>query len=75
MENIWEAVHQNGSGCDDIDENILQQAKCAKWIIPIWNPAVTRYGVAGVPVHRRFAAVGGKIIFEGKFRLGRLPGL
>ena len=26
---LWEAIHQNGSGCDYIDEKLLAESKCA----------------------------------------------
>jgi hypothetical protein len=72
--NLWEAIHQNGGGCDYVSENIIKGASIANGLmrfgarsydtlllpeIETLNPETARFLAA-------FADSGGKIIFIGK---------
>lgn len=72
--NVWEAIHQNGGGCDYIDENILNQSKFAggklsygprsyKTLMMLEMESIAP---ATIDSLRKFAAAGGKVIFVGK---------
>lgn len=68
---LWEAIHQNGSGCDYIDEKLLAESKSAAGRLQVRGRS---YGaVIVMEAHtvepetakalERFAAAGGRIIF------------
>jgi hypothetical protein len=74
VHNVWEAIHQNGSGCDIISENILQHA--------VFDNGSISYGSRNyrtlllievesmepetAEAIKRFAEAGGLVIFVGK---------
>jgi hypothetical protein len=79
--NIWEAIHQNGSGCDYVTELILQGATFPggklrygsreyKALIVV---AVESMHPATAEALRRYAEAGGKIIFVEKYPV-KAPG-
>jgi hypothetical protein len=68
---LWEAIHQNGSGCDYIDEKLLSEAKCPDGRLAVRG---RNYGAlilmeartvepATARALERVAASGGRIIF------------
>lgn len=68
---LWEAIHQNGSACDYIDEKLLDESKCADGRLLVRGRS---YGALIVMEARtvepattraleRFAAGGGRIVF------------
>jgi hypothetical protein len=68
---LWEAIHQNGSGCDYIDEKLLGESKCVAGRLTVRGRT---YGALIVMEARtvepdaalaleRFAAGGGRIVF------------
>jgi hypothetical protein len=68
---LWEAIHQSGSGCDYIDEKLLGESKCVAGRLAVRGRT---YGALIVMEARtvepdtaraleRFAAGGGRIIF------------
>ncbi len=72
--NVWEAIHQNGSGCDYINERILKQStfnkgqlsfgpRSYKTLIMLEMESIAPETVAAL---QKFVAVGGKVIFVGK---------
>ncbi|HEY4291137.1 MAG TPA: glycosyl hydrolase [Puia sp.] len=79
--NVWEAIHQNGSGCDYVTERILQHAS--------FREGKLRYGPreykalivvevetmhpATAKALQRYAEAGGRIIFIEKYP-GKAPG-
>ncbi|GAA4780679.1 glycosyl hydrolase [Olivibacter ginsenosidimutans] len=72
--NLWEAIHQHGGGCDYIDEQILQQSRFLNRNMSYGDrhyqvllmPEVETIMPESVECLRRFAAVGGTILFIGK---------
>lgn len=72
--NLWEAVHQNGGGCDYVSEDIIQNATFDKGEI-IYNkrrystlllPEIETMDVKTAVSLESFANAGGKIVFIGK---------
>jgi hypothetical protein len=72
--NIWEAVHQHGGGCDYINENILQKCSFSdgrlhyntrsyKTLLMIEMESIAP---ATPELLKKFAAAGGQVIFIGK---------
>lgn len=72
--NIWESIHQNGSGCDYINENILQKCSFSsgrlhyhtrnyKTLLMIEMESIAP---KTTEVLRKFVTVGGLLIFIGK---------
>jgi hypothetical protein len=68
---LWEAIHQNGSGCDYIDEKLLGESKCVGGRLAVRE---RNYGALIVMEARtvepdtaraleRFAGGGGRIVF------------
>ncbi len=80
--NIWEAIHQNGNGCDYVSEQVLQQAKFADGKIT-YGPrtykvlmvieAATMQPETAKAISQ-YAAAGGKVIFVGS-QPYKAPGL
>jgi hypothetical protein len=75
VHNIWEAIHQNGSGCDYVSESILQKAtfpngKLAygprQYKVLLIVEAETIHPDTAQAI-KRFADAGGQIIFIGKY--------
>ena len=75
VHNIWEAIHQNGSGCDYVSESILQKAtfpdgKLAygprQYKVLLIVEAQTIHPDTAQAI-KRFADAGGQIIFIGKY--------
>ncbi len=72
--NIWEAVHQNGGGCDYIDEDVLKQSKFSGGKLHYGSrsysvlimPEVESIAPDTASALRKFAAAGGKLLFIGK---------
>lgn len=72
--NIWEAVHQNGGGCDYINEDILKQSKFPDGKLQYGSrsysvlimPEVESIAPDTVSSLKQFAASGGKLLFIGK---------
>jgi len=71
--NLWEAVHQNGGGCDYVSENIIKQAAFKKGQM-IYNgrsystlllPEIETLDVETAKTLAAFAKSGGKIVFIG----------
>jgi len=74
MHNVWEAIHQNGSGCDYVTENILQNATFPNGKLT-YGPRQykTLLIVEAETLHletaraiKRYADAGGQIIYIGK---------
>ncbi len=67
---VWEAIHQNGSGCDYVTENIIQQAsikdKCLKYGTRSYKALVLIDVESLLPqtakAIKEFTAAGGKLI-------------
>lgn len=72
--NIWESVHQNGSGCDYINENILQKCSFSNGRLRyntrsykvLLMPEMESIAPETPGLLRKFAAAGGQVIFIGK---------
>lgn len=72
--NIWESIHQNGSGCDYINENILQKCSFSNGRLHynmrsykvLLMPEMESIAPETPELLRKFAAVGGQVIFIGK---------
>ncbi|MDR6782175.1 hypothetical protein ABIE26_001336 [Pedobacter africanus] len=72
--NIWEAVHQNGGGCDYINENILQKCSFSKGRLHyhtrsykvLFMVEMESIATGTAELLRKFAAAGGQVIFIGK---------
>lgn len=72
--NIWEAIHQNGSGCDYIDEEVLQHSTFSDGKLhygprsykTLLMPEVESIAPETVRALKQFAATGGTILFIGK---------
>jgi hypothetical protein len=72
--NIWEAIHQNGSGCDYINETLLQKSTFANGKLhyntrsykTLLMPEVESIAPETTEALRKFAAAGGLILFIGK---------
>ncbi|WP_343306750.1 glycosyl hydrolase [Chitinophaga niabensis] len=72
--NLWEAVHQNGSGCDYINETILQKCSFSKGMLHfntrsykvLLMPEMQSIATGTPELLKKFAAAGGKVIFIGK---------
>jgi hypothetical protein len=80
--NVWEAIHQNGGGCDYVSEHVLQNAKFAngkmtygprtyKTLIVV---EVETMEVGTAKAISAYAAAGGKVVFVGK-QPHQAPGL
>ncbi|HCC70467.1 MAG TPA: hypothetical protein DEQ09_04860, partial [Bacteroidales bacterium] len=72
--NLWEAIHQNGGGCDYVSERIIKQAKFEKENM-IYNkrsynilllPEIETLDVETAISLAAFAKAGGRIVFIGK---------
>jgi hypothetical protein len=72
--NLWEAIHQNGGGCDYVSENIINQAvfQDGKMIFGereykfLLLPEIETLDLQTAKSLSSFAKAGGKIIFIGK---------
>ncbi|NGM61218.1 hypothetical protein G5B30_04710 [Sphingobacterium sp. SGG-5] len=72
--NIWEAIHQNGNGCDYISENILKKCSFSAGRLHYNGRDYKTLLMAELEsidpetpeLLRKFAAVGGQVIFIGK---------
>ncbi len=72
--NLWEAVHQNGGGCDYISENILKNASFSRGKMmynersysTILLPEIETLDLKTTQALGEFAEGGGKIVFIGK---------
>lgn len=72
--NIWEAVHQNGGGCDYINENILEKCSFSNGRLHyntrsykvLLMPEMESIAPGTPALLRKFAAAGGQVIFIGK---------
>jgi hypothetical protein len=80
--NIWEVIHQNGGGCDYINEDILKQSKFPDGKIQYGSrsysvlmiPEVESIAPDTVGSLKQFAASGGKLLFIGKVPI-KSPGM
>ncbi|MDR6942974.1 glycosyl hydrolase [Mucilaginibacter pocheonensis] len=75
VHNIWEAIHQNGSGCDYVSESVLQKATFLNGKL-VYGPRQYKalLIVEAETIHpntakaiKRFADAGGRIIFIDKY--------
>jgi hypothetical protein len=72
--NIWESVHQNGGGCDYINENILQKCNFSAGRLHYNTRSYTTLLMTEMEsiapetpeLLRKFVAAGGQVIFIGK---------
>ena len=72
--NLWEAIHQNGGGCDYVSENIIQRARYEKGYMHYGNrsyntlllPEIETLDPETARSLSAFADSGGKIVFIGK---------
>lgn len=72
--NIWESIHQHGSGCDYINENILQKCSFSNGRLHyntrsykvLLLPEMESIAPGTPELLRKFAAAGGQVIFIGK---------
>lgn len=72
--NIWEAIHQHGSGCDYINETILQKCSFSNGRLRyntrsykvLLMPEMKSIAPGTPELLRKFAAAGGQVIFIGK---------
>ncbi|MBD1424169.1 glycosyl hydrolase [Sphingobacterium arenae] len=72
--NIWESIHQNGSGCDYINENILQKCSFSGGGLHYNTRSYKTLLMAEMEsiapetptLLRKFVAAGGQLIFIGK---------
>ena len=72
--NIWEAIHQHGSGCDYINETILQKCSFSNGMLHfntrsykvLLMPEMQSIATGTPELLRKFAATGGRVIFIGK---------
>jgi len=75
---VWEAIHQNGNGCDYISENVLQQSKAGNGSLNFNDRSYQTLILIEVETLmpetaqaiQRFAEAGGKVIF-----IARVPHL
>lgn len=73
-DNIWESIHQNGSGCDYINEQILRESSFSGGRLhygprsykALIMPEVESIAPETVGALKQFAAAGGLILFIGK---------
>lgn len=80
--NLWEAIHQNGSGCDYLSEQIIQKSGIKKGCLTFGSRSYKTILLAEVEtidpktaiVLQHFAETGGKIVFIGKEPF-KAPGL
>jgi hypothetical protein len=71
---LWEAIHQNGSGCDYVNEDIISQSTIKDGRLVFRNrsykaiilPEVEAIHPATVKQLHHFVAVGGTVVFLGK---------
>ncbi|MEO6962503.1 MAG: glycosyl hydrolase, partial [Puia sp.] len=71
---VWEAIHQNGNGCDYISEHVLLQSSVSKGSLRYNNRTYHSLLLIEVEtilpetaeVIKKFADAGGKVIFVGK---------
>ncbi len=74
VNNLWEAIHQNGSGCDYLSEQIIQKSAVKKGCLTFGSRSYKTIFIVEVEtidpktviVLQQFAKVGGKIVFIGK---------
>jgi len=72
--NLWEAIHQNGGGCDYVSENIIRHATMEKGRMVYGNRAYDSLLLPGIETLdpetarslKAFADSGGKVVFIGK---------
>lgn len=72
--NIWEAIHQNGGGCDYIDENILQKCSFSGGSLHYHTRSYKALLMTEMEsiapetpeLLRKFVTAGGQVIFIGK---------
>jgi hypothetical protein len=72
--NLWEAIHQNGGGCDYVSENILRNATFEKGRMiygkraynTLLLPEIETLGPETARSLSAFADAGGKVVFIGK---------
>lgn len=72
--NLWEAVHQNGSGCDYVSENIINRSSFEKGRMKynkrsyslLLLPEIETLDLQTATSLKDFASAGGKIVFIGK---------
>jgi len=72
--NIWESIHQNGGGCDYINENILQKCSFSDGRLhyntrsykTLLMTEMESISPETPELLRKFAAAGGQVIFIGK---------
>lgn len=68
---LWEAIHQQGSGCDYVDEKLLSESKCANGRLEVrgrtYGALIVMEAQTVEPetarALERFAAGGGRILF------------
>ncbi len=80
--NVWEAIHQNGNGCDYVSESILQKAKFQKGILSYGNRSYKALLLMEVEAIlpetavalEQYVSAGGTLIFIGKEPV-KSPGL
>jgi hypothetical protein len=71
---VWEAIHQNGHGCDYLSEHLIQQSNISQGQFHYNNRSykalilieVESMELATAKAIKRFADEGGKVIFIGK---------
>ncbi len=71
---VWEAIHQNGNGCDYLSEHLIQQSTISNGQFHFHNRSykalvlieVESMDLATAKAIKRFADSGGKVIFIGK---------
>jgi hypothetical protein len=72
--NLWEAIHQNGGGCDYVSENIINGATCRNGKLvygqrsydTLLMPEVETLDFKTIKSLTAFANAGGRIVFIGK---------
>lgn len=71
---VWEAIHQNGSGCDYVTENIIQQATVTDGVLTYGTRSYNTLILIGVDsilpatadMIKKFSDTGGKIVYVEK---------
>lgn len=71
--NVWEAIHQNGNGCDYVSEYVLQNSKCNNGKLSYGTRSYKALIVIEVETMHldtakaiyKYAATGGKVVFVG----------
>lgn len=72
--NLWESIHQNGSGCDYLSEQIIQKSAVKKGCLTFGSRSYKAIFIVEVEtidpktviILQHFAKAGGKIVFIGK---------